>query len=95
MRVLAVCGMGLGSGLLLRMQAEKALGRLGVRADVEVADITSARAMASDADLVVTSGELARQLEGIRPPIVTITNFVDLEEMTAKLGAALDRPEER
>ncbi|HVH31853.1 MAG TPA: PTS ascorbate transporter subunit IIB, partial [bacterium] len=37
MKILAVCGMGLGSGLLLRMQAEKALRQLGVEADLEVA----------------------------------------------------------
>ena len=35
MKILAVCGMGLGSGLLLRMQAEKALKTLGVEADLE------------------------------------------------------------
>ena len=59
MKILAVCGMGLGTGLLLRMQAEKALRELGIQADVEVADIGTARALASSADLILTSEELA------------------------------------
>ncbi len=90
MRILAVCGMGLGSGLILRMQAEKALKKLGVEADLEVADIGSARAMAKNADLIVTSNELAEQLGEVAATIVTIENFIDLDEMTSKLQAVLD-----
>jgi PTS system ascorbate-specific IIB component len=88
-KILAVCGMGLGSGLLLRMQAEKALKKLGVQADLEVADIGTARAVAATADLIITSEELAQQLGKVKPRIVTITNFVNLDEMVTKLGEAL------
>lgn len=90
MKILAVCGMGLGTGLLLRMQAEKALKELGIEADVEVADIGTARALASTADLILTSQELAEQLGQVKPKIVTITNFIDLREMVTKLRAAIE-----
>lgn len=89
MKILAVCGMGLGSGLLLRMQAEKALARLGVEADVEVSDIGSARGGMQGADVIITSDELAAQLGATSAAVVTVRNFVDLEEMVTKLGAAL------
>lgn len=89
MKILAVCGMGLGSGLLLRMQAEKAVKRLGIDAEVEVADIGSARGGSQGADLIVTSAELAAQLGDMKVPVVVVTNFVDLDEMAAKLGAAV------
>ena len=89
MKILAVCGMGLGTGLLLRMQAEKALKQLGIQADVEVADIGTARAVAATADLIITSEELAQQLGTVKPRVVTITNFIDLHEMVTKLGAAM------
>jgi PTS system ascorbate-specific IIB component len=90
-KILAVCGMGLGTGLILRMQAEKALKELGIQADLEVADIGTARALASTADLIITSEELAQQLVGVKPRIVTIQNFIDLREMVTKLGGAIDR----
>lgn len=88
-KILAVCGMGLGSGLLLRMQAEKALRELGVKADLEVADIGTARALASTADLIVTSEELAQQLGAVKSRVVVITNFIDLKEMVDKLRDAI------
>jgi PTS system ascorbate-specific IIB component len=81
--------MGLGTGLLLRMQAEKALRELGIQADLEVADIGTARALAATADLILTSEELAPQLGQVKPPIVTISNFIDLREMVDKLRAAM------
>ena len=90
MKILAVCGMGLGTGLLLRMQAEKALKELGIDADLEVADIGTARALASSADLILTSEELAAQLGQVKPRIVTISNFIDLREMVTKLRAAME-----
>lgn len=90
MKILAVCGMGLGTGLLLRMQAEKALRELGIDADLEVADIGTARALASTADLILTSEELAPQLGQVKPKIVTISNFIDLREMVDKLRAAME-----
>lgn len=91
MKILAVCGMGLGSGLLLRMQAEKALKELGIQADVEVADMGTARALAQTADYIITSEELAQQLGTVKPIVVTISNFIDLREMVTKLGAVLGR----
>lgn len=90
MKILAVCGMGLGSGLLLRMQAEKALKQLGLDADLEVADIGTARALASSADIILTSNELAEQLGPVKPKVVTISNFIDLDEMVTKLKAAIE-----
>jgi Phosphotransferase system, galactitol-specific IIB component len=88
-KILAVCGMGLGTGLILRMNAEKALKELGIEADVEVSDIGSARALAATADLILTSEELAEQLGTVKPKVVTISNFIDLREMVRKLKEAI------
>lgn len=90
MKILAVCGMGLGTGLILRMNAEKALKELGIEADVEVSDIGSARALAATADLILTSEELAEQLGTVKPKVVTISNFIDLREMVRKLKEAIE-----
>jgi ascorbate PTS system EIIB component len=91
MKILAVCGMGLGSALVLRMQAEKALKQLGITAELEVTDIGTARAVAPSADLILTSEELAQQLGTVKPQIVTISNFIDLNEMVTKLRAAIEK----
>jgi PTS system ascorbate-specific IIB component len=93
MKILAVCGMGLGTGLLLRMNTEAALARMGVEdVQVEVADISTARGLGATADIVVTSSELAEQLGPIKGRLVTIHNFIDKAELEGKLREALGRP---
>ena len=86
MKILAVCGMGLGSSLILRMQVEKAAKALGIKAEVEMADITTAKALAPKADIIITSKELAARIGEVDAKIVLITNYMDLDEMTTKLS---------
>ena len=90
MKILTVCGMGLGSSLILKMQVEKAAKTLGLKPSVEVTDITTARGMAASADLIVTSSELADRLGETKTPIITISNYMDRNEMIEKMRAALD-----
>jgi PTS system ascorbate-specific IIB component len=88
LRILCVCGMGLGSSLLLKMQVESVLKELNTKADsIEIADIGSARGMATD--LVVTSPQFAEMLKGMDAPVVTINNYMDKKEIRQKVGAAL------
>jgi ascorbate PTS system EIIB component len=86
-KIVAVCGMGIGTSVILKMNTEKALTRLGWDADVEVADIGTARGAAASADLVVTSQELADELGGLRCPVVVIQNFMKVDEIVEKLSA--------
>jgi PTS system ascorbate-specific IIB component len=81
--------MGLGSALLLRMLVEKAVKRLNLDAQVTVADISTARGAGTDADVIVTSAELAEQLGSIQGKIITIKNYIDVDEMTEKLSKAV------
>lgn len=89
MKILAVCGMGLGSGMILKIQVDKALKQLGIQADVELSDISMARGLAASADIIVTSNELADRIGKVDAPIVTITNFMDINEMVDKLKSVL------
>jgi PTS system ascorbate-specific IIB component len=86
-KIVAVCGMGIGTSVILKMNTEKALVRLGWDADVEIADIGTARGAAASADLVVTSQELADELGGLRCPVVVIQNFMKVDEIVEKLSA--------
>jgi ascorbate PTS system EIIB component len=89
LRILAVCGMGIGSSLLLKMNAEKALRQLGVDADVDMAEIGLARSASGSYDLILTTAELAELLPNVKPPLVLIRNFISVQEMVDGLGAAM------
>lgn len=79
--------MGIGTSVMLKMNIEAALSELGVDADVEASDISTAKGAAGGADLVVTSEELAHDLQGLDVPIVIVDNFFDNDEIVEKLRA--------
>jgi ascorbate PTS system EIIB component len=83
MKILAVCGMGFGSSMVLRMTIESVLRELGVTATVATADIGTAKA--ETADVIVTSSEFATMLEDKKIPVIAIRNYVDKNEMKEKL----------
>lgn len=91
MKIVAVCGMGIGTSVLLKMNAEKALRALDVDADVEAADIGTARGAARMADLVLTSAELVEEIGEVPTEVVVINNFTDVSEITEKLSRFLQK----
>ncbi|MFT4282362.1 PTS sugar transporter subunit IIB [Microbacterium sp.] len=90
MKIVTVCGMGIGTSVLLKMNAEKALRSLGVDADVEAADIGTARGAARTANLVLTSADLVEELGEVPATVVVINNFTSVDEVTQKISAALE-----
>jgi len=89
LKILAVCGFGVGTSLLLKMNIKTALKRLDINADVENIDITTAKSVACD--MIFTSTELAGQLSGFDKPVVVITNFMDINEIQTKAQEVIEK----
>jgi len=89
LKILAVCGMGIGTSILLKMQIDKVLKALEIVADVELADISTARGLAVGADLIVTSNELVDRIGEVKAPIIAVANFMDLNALTEGIRSAL------
>jgi len=81
--------MGIGTSVLLKMNAEKVLDILGVSAEVQAADIAKAKLDGPSADIILTTPELVYQLEKMPGKIVAIEHVFDLVEIREKLSAAL------
>ncbi|WP_068773429.1 PTS sugar transporter subunit IIB [Paenibacillus sp. FJAT-26967] len=87
MKILCVCGLGQGTSLILRMNVENVLSGMGVNADVEHTDVSTASG--SPADYIITSNELAQSLEGHSAKIVIVNNYFDNNEIKQKLEEVL------
>lgn len=84
--VLTVCGVGMGSSLMLRMTVEDVLKRMGIAAKVEATDVSSARGM--KADVIIGQGMHTEEFEGRAPVVVGITNFMDKDGLQERLTEA-------
>lgn len=85
MKIVTVCGCGLGSSLLAKGMIEKIAREFGVQTAIEAADVGTAKGYESD--LVVVQAHLASRLGEIPgTPIVGVKSFVDEEELRNSLG---------
>lgn len=90
--ILTVCGNGLGTSLFLKNTLEQVLDQWGWSPylTVEATDTISARGKSKDADLILTSGEIARTLGDVGIPVKVITNFTSTDELDAALRDSYD-----
>jgi PTS system ascorbate-specific IIB component len=88
LQVLTICGVGMGSSLILRMTAESVFHELGLRARVVATDTSSARSM--PADIIIGQELHTLEFQHNAPVVVAVTNFLDKEALRAKLVAGME-----
>ena len=76
-KVITVCGVGMGSSLILKMTAEDAFREAKIEATVEHSDLSSAKTMS--ADIIIVQSLHAAEVTGFAPIIIVIKNFLDKE----------------
>jgi PTS system ascorbate-specific IIB component len=89
MKIVAICGAGIGSSGILKVNAERVLQRLGLTATVIAADIDSVARVAVDAQVILTSAEFVEAIGATRADVIVVQNYFDTDELTEKLQAAL------
>jgi len=82
-KIITVCGVGMGSSLLLRMYTEDVLTEMGIDARVEASDATQARG--ARADLILTSPALVEVCSGGNAAVKAIKSFVNKNEIRSAL----------
>lgn len=88
LQVLTVCGVGMGTSLILRMTAEEVFKQLGLRAHVTATDVSSAHGMA--ADMLIAQEMHAMEFEGKMPIVISVISFIDKDEMRDKIVVAME-----
>lgn len=90
MDILCVCGNGIGTSVLLKVNVEQVASELGMDVTVTTSDAGSAKGTANMNDLVLTSPQLAPELEGTTTPVETVQNFMDKDEIRGILEQYAD-----
>ena len=89
MKIVTICGAGIGSSGILKVNAERVLKKLDIEATVVAADIGSLAAVVGDAQVILTSSEFVDAIGKTFADVIVIDNYFDTAELTTKLDAAL------
>jgi PTS system ascorbate-specific IIB component len=88
MKIVAICGAGIGSSGILKVNAERVLKKLDIEADVTAVHLDSLD-QARDAQVILTSAEFVEAIGKTFADVIVIDNFFDTNELTEKLEASL------
>ncbi|MCU1441408.1 MAG: ascorbate transporter subunit [Rhodoglobus sp.] len=89
MKIVTICGAGIGSSGILKVNAERVLRKLDIQATVVAADIESIQEVAADAQVILTSAEFVDAIGATFADVIVVDNYFDTAELTTKLEAAL------
>ncbi|PZE75100.1 PTS sugar transporter subunit IIB [Curtobacterium sp. MCBD17_019] len=89
MKIVTICGAGIGSSGILKVNAERALADLGLDADVVAADVASVRDVAADAQVILTSEEFVEAIGRTYAEVIVIRNHFDQQEISTAVERAL------
>ena len=91
MKILVCCGSGLGSSFMIEMNIRKVLKELGVEAQVDHTDLSSAAGL--QADIYVGTRDIAGQLTALGGKVVSLNSMIDMQELKTKLTAVFGKSE--
>jgi PTS system ascorbate-specific IIB component len=89
MKIVTICGAGIGSSGVLKVNAERALRSLGFDASIVAADISTVRTVAADAQIILTTAEFVEAIGKTNADIIVVVNLFDTSELKQKLNDAL------
>lgn len=90
LKVITVCGLGVGSSLIMKMTVESALKNLNIDAEVEHWDMGTVRG--KERDFIVTTSEFEDNFREDKN-IVYINNIIDVNETQEKIKQYLENKE--
>lgn len=89
MKIMAVCGSGLGSSFMLEMNIQAVLKELG-KTDIQVEHTDLSSVTPDMADIFVVSLDLADGMRDV-PALIVLNSIIDKEELHTKLVNMLEK----
>ncbi|MGV8884472.1 MAG: PTS sugar transporter subunit IIB [Microbacteriaceae bacterium] len=86
---MTICGAGIGSSGILKVNVERVLAKLEIEATVTAVDRDSLTDLARDAQIILTSAEFVDAIGTTFADVIVVNNYFDTQELTEKLEAAL------
>lgn len=87
-KIITVCGLGVGSSLIMKMTVDSAMQQLGEKADIQHWDMGTVKGI--PCDFIVTTEEFRKNFEG-QENVVYLDSIIDVKEAKEKIGAYLEK----
>lgn len=87
MKILVMCGNGLGSSFMMELNVKKAIKELGINAEVDHTDLTTGKSM--NADIYLGAKDIMNNFQKDGAKIIGLENIMNLNEIKEKISSCL------
>lgn len=88
LKVVTVCGMGVGSSLIMKMTVEEAMNNLNMKSQVEHWDMGTVKSQS--ADIIVTTKSFEKNFSD-QDNVVYLNNITDTDQAEKRLNDYLEK----
>ncbi|MGZ9755400.1 PTS sugar transporter subunit IIB [Mycoplasma sp. 246B] len=90
LKIIAACGNGMGTSMIIKLKVQKIMKELGVSATVDALSMGQSTGMTNSVDIIISSKHLSEMFNhNQRAKIVGVTNLMDENEIREALKKAL------
>lgn len=90
LKVLAACGNGMGSSLIIKMKIEKVLKSMNLEYKIDHCSVGQAKSEAKNFDLILVSKPFVKEFTNCgNAKVIGLVNLLSEQEITEKLNEAL------
>ncbi|MGY6172480.1 PTS sugar transporter subunit IIB [Candidatus Mycoplasma pogonae] len=87
LKIIAACGNGMGTSMIIKLKTEKAAKELGLDATVEAMSMGQAKGFTSTADIIICSTHLESEFrKDQKAKITSVKNLMDDKEIKEALS---------
>ena len=88
-KIVTVCGAGVGSSMMLKVYASEIIEAEGIEAKVDSSDVSSINP--SEPDILITTSDFSDVLRNVEAEVIRIDNLTDKEQLKEKLLPAIKK----
>lgn len=91
LKIIAACGNGMGTSMIIKLKVEKICKSLNVESSVEALSMGQAKGLVNSADIIICSTHLIDNFDASKKAkIVGVKNLMDEKEIEAALSKVIN-----
>ncbi|WP_027120546.1 PTS sugar transporter subunit IIB [Mycoplasmopsis lipofaciens] len=91
MKVLCLCGSGMGTSMIIKLKTQQALKELGIQGSVEALGLGQGKAMVNSFDVVLCTANFVSEVQNAKALAYGLKNVMNIEEIKGALADAKEK----
>ncbi|WP_036451928.1 PTS sugar transporter subunit IIB [Mycoplasma buteonis] len=88
MKVLCLCGSGMGTSMIIKLKVTQALKELGIQGNVEALGLGQGKSVVNNFDVVLCTANFVSEIKNTTAKVYGLKNVMSLDEIKEALNDA-------